>query len=185
MVLINARVLLAVAEPINSVFINVQANMEAGARWINMCFWPIADYPQFILNEYQEVGQKTAHTATPKEERATATVKRWRDVGCSQNQRYRINFLCVIFLRSEFEKVKKSYCFLDLWFVVMWLKFSFIMIVMTYQNAKSQRYRNYKMQPISRQFLCFLAPCRSVRLSYNEFMCRNTCFVIDAHTCRT
>ena len=32
MVSINARVLLAVAKPINSVFINVQANMEAEAR---------------------------------------------------------------------------------------------------------------------------------------------------------
>ena len=27
-------------------------------------FYPIANYPQFILNQYQEVGQNPAHTAT-------------------------------------------------------------------------------------------------------------------------
>ena len=31
---------------------------------------PIADYPQFILNQYQEVGQKPGHTASPQSERA-------------------------------------------------------------------------------------------------------------------
>ena len=38
---------------------NVQANMTAGAGCINMAYFlPIAEYPQFILNQYQEVGQK-------------------------------------------------------------------------------------------------------------------------------
>ena len=29
-------------------------------------FLPVANYPHFILNQYQEVGQKPAHTPTPK-----------------------------------------------------------------------------------------------------------------------
>ena len=29
-------------------------------------FLPITNYPQFILNHYQEVGQNPAHTALPK-----------------------------------------------------------------------------------------------------------------------
>ena len=29
---------------------------------------PIANYLQFILNQYQEIGQKQAHKATPKKE---------------------------------------------------------------------------------------------------------------------
>ena len=29
-------------------------------------FLPIKNYPQFILNHYQEVGQTQAHTTTPK-----------------------------------------------------------------------------------------------------------------------
>ena len=33
---------------------------------MDILFLPIANYPQFILNQYQEVGQKRAHTATPK-----------------------------------------------------------------------------------------------------------------------
>ena len=53
----------AVAVLLNSVFINVQANI-AEARQINMgILFTNANYPQFILN--QEVCQKPAHKAMP------------------------------------------------------------------------------------------------------------------------
>ena len=62
---------------VNSVYINVQANMAAVARRINMdifFFLPIANYPQSILNQYQEVGQKPVHTDTPKKIIITQTI---------------------------------------------------------------------------------------------------------------
>ena len=41
--------------------------MAAGARQINMgILLPIANYSEFIFNQYQEVGQKSAHTAMLK-----------------------------------------------------------------------------------------------------------------------
>ena len=50
---------LAVAALVNSVFINGQTNMAAGARQINIgIFFPIANYPRFILNQYQDISQK-------------------------------------------------------------------------------------------------------------------------------
>ena len=60
------RVRLAIAALVNSVFINVQANMAAAARRINMgipFLLPIANYCHLILNQYQEVGKKPAHIA--------------------------------------------------------------------------------------------------------------------------
>ena len=57
----------AVAALVNSVFINVHANMAAGAfekTWAY--FLLVTNYSQFILNQYQEVGQTPAYTATPK-----------------------------------------------------------------------------------------------------------------------
>ena len=50
------RVPLAVGAFVNSVFINVQANMAAGPRRINMCILlPIANYFKFIPYHYKEV----------------------------------------------------------------------------------------------------------------------------------
>ena len=58
---------LAVAALVNSVFINVQENIAAGAGQIKQAYFlPIANYRQFILNQYQKVGEKPANTATPK-----------------------------------------------------------------------------------------------------------------------
>ena len=54
----------AVAALVKIVSKNVQENTAAGARRINMgipYFLPIANHPQFILNQHQEVGQKPAH----------------------------------------------------------------------------------------------------------------------------
>ena len=57
----------AVAVLVNSVFINVQANIAAEARRINMVIiFTNANYSQFTLNQYQEVCQKLAHKAMPK-----------------------------------------------------------------------------------------------------------------------
>ena len=57
----------AVALLVNSVFINVQANIAAEAGRVNMGILLInANYPQFTLNQYQEVCQKPAHKAVPK-----------------------------------------------------------------------------------------------------------------------
>ena len=58
------RVRLAVAAPVKSVFINVQA-MAAGACRINMGIL-FTNYPQFILYQYQEVDKKPFHSAKPK-----------------------------------------------------------------------------------------------------------------------
>ena len=33
---------------------------------MGLLFLPITNYPQFIQNQYQEVGQKPAHTALPQ-----------------------------------------------------------------------------------------------------------------------
>ena len=56
----------AVAVHVNSVSINVQANIAAEARRINNgILFTNADYPQFTLNQYQEVCQKPAHRAMP------------------------------------------------------------------------------------------------------------------------
>ena len=54
------RVRLAVAALENNVFINVQTNMAARTRYINMgiLFLPIINYLHFILNQKQEVCQK-------------------------------------------------------------------------------------------------------------------------------
>ena len=73
MVQTNAiRVRLAVAELVNRVFTNVQANMAALARRkIIGILLPIANYPQFILNQYQEVNQKPAHKATQRKNKQT------------------------------------------------------------------------------------------------------------------
>ena len=69
------RVRIAASALANSVYINVQANMAAGARRINMCILfnqsqslirAISPFPQFILNQYQEEDQKRTHTAKPK-----------------------------------------------------------------------------------------------------------------------
>ena len=59
---------LAVAALVNSVFVNVKAIKAANmARRIYIgYFLPIANYTQFILNQYREVGQKRSHTATQK-----------------------------------------------------------------------------------------------------------------------
>ena len=58
---------LAVAALVNSVFINVQENIAAGAGQIKRAYFlTIANYRQFILNQYQKVGEKPANTATPK-----------------------------------------------------------------------------------------------------------------------
>ena len=57
----------AVAVLVNSAFINMQANMAAEARCINMgILFTNANYPQFIMNQYQEVRRKPAHKAMPK-----------------------------------------------------------------------------------------------------------------------
>ena len=59
----------AVAVLVNSVFINVQVNIaaEAETRRINVgILFTNANYPQFTLNQYQEVCQKLAHKAMPK-----------------------------------------------------------------------------------------------------------------------
>ena len=45
----------AVAVLVNSVFINVQANIAAEARRIIGILFTYANYPQFTLNQYQEV----------------------------------------------------------------------------------------------------------------------------------
>ena len=46
----------AVAVLVNSVLINVQANIAAEARRINIgILFTNANYPQFTLNQYQEV----------------------------------------------------------------------------------------------------------------------------------
>ena len=56
-----------VAVLVNSVFINVQTNIAAEAHRMNMgILFTNANYPQFILNQYQEVRQKPAHKAIPK-----------------------------------------------------------------------------------------------------------------------
>ena len=63
MVEINAiRVGLAVGAFLNSVFIIMPAKTAAQrpAELIKAYFLPIANYPQFILDQYQEVGQKPA-----------------------------------------------------------------------------------------------------------------------------
>ena len=57
----------AVAVLVNSVFINVQANIAAEACRMNMgILFTNANYPQFTLNQYQEVCQKPAHQAVLK-----------------------------------------------------------------------------------------------------------------------
>ena len=33
-------------------------------------FLPIVNYPKFILNQYQELGQKAAHSATPPQKKS-------------------------------------------------------------------------------------------------------------------
>ena len=56
----------------NSVFISEQANMAAAnfpptPPHLNMgILLPALNYPKFILNQYQEVGQKPCHLAKPK-----------------------------------------------------------------------------------------------------------------------
>ena len=61
------RFRLVVAALVNSVFLNVQGNMAAGARQINMgIFLPITSNPELTLNQYLKVGQKPVHSATPK-----------------------------------------------------------------------------------------------------------------------
>ena len=53
---------LALTALVNSVFINMKAYMvELTCAYV----LPIVNNPEFILNQYQEVGQKPAHTATP------------------------------------------------------------------------------------------------------------------------
>ena len=47
-----------------SVFIYLEVNVAVGARRINKSILPIVNYPQFILYQYQEVGQKPAYSAT-------------------------------------------------------------------------------------------------------------------------
>ena len=60
----------AVAVLVNSVFINVQANIAAEACRIYMrILFTNANYPQFILNRYQEVCQKSAHKAMLKKKK--------------------------------------------------------------------------------------------------------------------
>ena len=60
----------AVAVLVNSVFINVQANIAVEACRMNMgILFTNANYPQFTLNQYQEVCQKPAHQAVPKKTR--------------------------------------------------------------------------------------------------------------------
>ena len=60
----------AVAVLVNSVFINVQANIAAEARRINIgILFTNANYPQFTLNQYQEVCLKPAHKAMPKKKK--------------------------------------------------------------------------------------------------------------------
>ena len=57
----------AVAVLVNKVFLNVQANIAAEARRINIVIlFTNANYPQFTLNQYQEVCQKPAYKAMPK-----------------------------------------------------------------------------------------------------------------------
>ena len=57
----------AVAVLVNSVFINVQANIAAEAHQMNMgVLFTNANYPQFTLNQYQELRQKPAHKAMLK-----------------------------------------------------------------------------------------------------------------------
>ena len=62
------RILLAVTALANtcSVFINVQANVAARARRIHMGVLPVANYPHFISDQYQEVGEKPSHSGTLK-----------------------------------------------------------------------------------------------------------------------
>ena len=63
------RVRLAVAALVNSVFIKC-ASKYGGRDPPNKhvhTFKPIANQPQFSLNQNQEVGQKPAPSATPKE----------------------------------------------------------------------------------------------------------------------
>ena len=57
---------LAVAALVNSVFINVQSNMAARARRINMGML-FSNLLQFIMKQYQKVhvGQKPSYLATP------------------------------------------------------------------------------------------------------------------------
>ena len=64
------KVLLAVAAPVNCVFINEQDNIAAGGplNKHGQYILPIANYPEFIMNQYQEVGQKPVHTATKKKQ---------------------------------------------------------------------------------------------------------------------
>ena len=62
-------------------------NLAAGTRRINMGvhFLPIANYPQFILNEYQEEGQKSARTRTATLEKEISI---WRGcLLCSRRRR--------------------------------------------------------------------------------------------------
>ena len=51
--------------------------MAEGTRRINMgkVILPIANYPQFILNQYQEIGQKPGHTATLKTEQKIQVIQ--------------------------------------------------------------------------------------------------------------
>ena len=66
MVKTNAiRIQLAVAALVNSAFIHVQANKRPVERRCAY-FLPITNCPQFIFNQYQEVGQNPARSATPK-----------------------------------------------------------------------------------------------------------------------
>ena len=57
----------AVVVLVNTVFLNVQANMVAGPpnKHGHTCY-PIRNYLQLILNQYQEECQEPAHTATSK-----------------------------------------------------------------------------------------------------------------------
>ena len=76
------RVRLALATLVNNVFINVQADMAAGDRRINIgmhTFLPIVNYSQFILNEYQEIAQEQTHS--PK--KVPNPIKILHHVGCS------------------------------------------------------------------------------------------------------
>ena len=71
MVLINGiRIRFAEAALVNSVFINVQAKILYGNRGPlskhGQYFLSIENYQKFILNPYQEVGQKPELTGTPK-----------------------------------------------------------------------------------------------------------------------
>ena len=64
--------------------------MAAGVRRINTgILLLIANYPQFILNQYQEVAQKPAHLASPK---------------------YNIPFPCPREYREARTRYKQSHC---------------------------------------------------------------------------